>query len=135
MNMTGYFNYPAYFVSAAAYFLLGFVWYSNILFAKAWQKETGVKMSGSKSMPIIPMIGQLISTLLFTLGVYMVVMLGKFSDIKGACIASLSIIAFFILPINSGNLFFTNKKLLFLIDAGYQAVGAIIMTFILVFWK
>jgi Protein of unknown function (DUF1761) len=134
MHTASNFNYLAYFVSAIVYFVIGFAWYSNKKFAKIWSKEAGVKMGG-KSMPIWPMVGQVISSLLYALGVYMVVMLSNSIDIKGATIACLSIIAFFVFPINSGNLFFTGKVKLFLLDAGYQAIGAIVMTLILTFWK
>jgi hypothetical protein len=134
MHISSNFNYLAYFVSAAVYFVIGYFWYSKTLFAKAWQKETGVKMGGKK-MPIMPMVGQIIASLLYALGIYMVVMQSNAYNLKDAVIVSLSIIAFFVFPLNAGNLFFTNKKTLFYIDAGYQAVGAVVMTFILTFWK
>ena len=134
MHASSNFNYLAYFISAAVYFAIGFFWYSNKTFAKIWAKETGVKMGG-KSMPIMPMIGQAVSSLLYALGVYMVVMLSNAYNLKDAVVVSLSIIAFFVFPINSGNLFFTGKRKLFYLDAGYQAIGAIVMAFILTFWK
>jgi hypothetical protein len=65
----------------------------------------------------------------------MVVMLGQFTDIKGAFIAAVSVIGFFVAPINSGNLFFKNKAVLFFIEAGYQSVGAVVVAIILALWK
>jgi hypothetical protein len=85
--------------------------------------------------PAMPMLGQVVSTALFALGIYMLVMLGNFTGARGALTAGLSGIAFFVIPINSGNLFFKNKSLLFLIEAGYQAIGALLIAFILALWQ
>jgi hypothetical protein len=134
MEMQGHFNGWAYVVSGIVYYLIGWLWYSPILFVKPWVKETGVEMGGNKS-PVLPMIGQLVSTFLFVLGVYMVVMLGHFEGVKGGLVAGISIAAFFVLPINSGNLFFKNKVILFWIESGYQAVGSVVCGLILALWK
>jgi hypothetical protein len=134
MEMQGHFNVLAYIVAGIVYFLIGWLWYSPVLFVKPWSRETGVQMGGNKN-PVLPMVGQLVSTFLFTLGVYMVVMLGNFETFGGALVAGLSITAFFVLPINSGNLFFKGKAVLFWIEAGYQTVGSIVCALILALWK
>lgn len=133
MNTAAHFNVLAFIVSGIVYYLIGWLWYSP-LFGKAWAEQTGTKMDGS-TMAGLPMLGQLVATFLLTLGVYMVVMLGGFGDIKGALIAGLSITAFFIIPINAGKLLFLNKSKLFLIDVGYYGIGAIVSAIILAFWK
>jgi hypothetical protein len=137
MNTGSHFNVLAYVVSGIVYFLVGWLWYSNALFAKQWTKETGVHMGQGqgRATVVLPMVGQLVSTFLYTLGISMVVMLGNFADVKGALVAAASIIGFFVLPVNSGTLFFRNKPLLFCIDSGYQAVGAIVLALILALWK
>jgi hypothetical protein len=136
MGSMGHFNILAFIVSGIVYFLIGWLWYSNALFAKPWAKETGVQMGGKQSTPpVLPMLGQLVSSFLYALGVYMVIMLGQFTDVKGALIAAVSVIGFFIAPINSGNLFFKNKAALFFIEAGYQSVGAVVLAIIFALWK
>jgi Protein of unknown function (DUF1761) len=134
MEMQGHFNVLAYIVAGIVYFLIGWLWYSPVLFVKPWSRETGVQMGGKKN-PLLPMLGQLVSTFLFTLGVYMVVMLGHFATFGGALVAGLSITVFFVLPINSGSLFFKSKAVLFWIEAGYQTVGSIVCALILALWK
>ena len=132
--MQGHFNVAAYIVSGIVYYLIGWLWYSPVLFVKPWAQETGVQMGSGKN-PVLPMIGQLVSTFLFVLGVYMVVMLGHFAGVGGGLVAGISIAVFFVLPINSGNLFFKSKAILFWIEAGYQAVGSIVCALILALWK
>jgi hypothetical protein len=134
MDTAAHFNVVAYIASAVVYFVIGYVWYGNAIFGKRWAAETGISMDGG-TFPVLPMIGQLVSTLLYALGVYMVVMLGKFGDPVGAITAGVSIVIFFVVPINAGTLLFIKKPVLFLIDAGYQAIGAIVMAFILALWK
>jgi hypothetical protein len=133
---SSHFNFIAFIVASVVYFLIGWLWYSNVLFSKAWQRETGVAMGGGKATPpVLPMVGQFVSSALFALGIYMVVMLGCFSDVKGALITAVSIIGFFVVPINSGTLFFKNKPVLFFIEAGYQSFSAIVLAMILALWK
>jgi hypothetical protein len=134
MEMQGHFNVWAYIVAGIVYYLIGWLWYSPVLFVKPWSREAGVQMQGGKS-PVLPMICQLVSTFLFVLGIYMVVMLGNFEGVKGGLIAGISIALFFVLPVNSGNLFFKNKVLLFWIESGYQAAGSLVCALILAIWK
>ncbi len=137
MSVNQNFNIAAYITAVIVYYFIGFVWYS-FLFMKAWQKETGIKMESGKFsiwIFIYSMGGQLIMSFLYALGVYMVVMLGNFAGIKGALITSGSIIGFFVIPLNSANLLFANKKILFLIDSGYQSAGAVVMALILTLWR
>jgi len=134
MTSAGGFNILAFVVSVLVYFVLGFFWYSNALFAKPWAAQTGVQMGGS-AMPIVPMAGQLIATILSVFGIYMVVMLGQFAGLKGAFIAGISVVGFFIVPLNSGNLFFKNKPVLFWIEAGYQTICTMVAAVILTLWK
>jgi len=67
--------------------------------------------------------------------VMLVARLHHYTTIHGALVAGLSIIAFFVLPLNSGVLLFRKKTALFFIDVGYRAVGAILLSIVLAFWK
>lgn len=49
-------------VSFVLSFLLGWLWYSPILFGKKWAKGVGVSMSEGSSMPVIAMIAQALGT-------------------------------------------------------------------------
>ena len=125
-----------FIVSGLVYFLIGWIWYTP-LFGKTWAQESGISMTGSRSAAatILPMVGQLVSSFLYALGVYLVLMLGNFYSLKGALIVAASVTAFFALSINSGKLLFNAKPKLYFIDVGYQAVGAVVVALILAFWK
>ena len=127
-------NYIAVFVSAIVYYFIGFIWYT-LLFGKVWAKETGVSMEGQTQPQIWPMIGQFISTLLYTLGVAIFLRFYGTYGITGGIFISALITVFFVLPMNSGNLFFTGKKKLFLLDVCERALGSLVIGVILGVWK
>jgi len=127
-----------YVVSSLVYYLIGALWYTP-LFGKAWAKEVGMDMGGSmegkKGQFLLAMGGQLVSSFLFVLGVYMLLRLGNFYSFGGAMIVGASVGGFFAISINSGKLLFQAKPKLFLIDAGYSIVGAFVTALILAFWR
>ncbi len=127
-----------YIVASIAYFAVGAIWYTP-LFGKAWAKEVGRDMGGSMEGKwgqfVGGMIGQLVSSFLFAAGVYLVIMVGGWYGLGGALKAWASASAFFVLSVNSGKLFFQGRPRLFLIDAGYGIVGALVIALILGFWR
>jgi hypothetical protein len=126
-------NYFAVIVAAIVYFAIGAVWYTP-LFGKLWAKESGVTMGNSPNV-LFPMIGQFISTFLFTVGIaFLVQMMNKTGFLAGI-VTGLAVIIFFIFPINSGTLFFKAKPILFFIEAGYQSIGALVIGIILALWR
>jgi hypothetical protein len=126
-------NYFAIIVSAIIYFAIGAVWYTP-LFGKTWAKESGVAMGNSPSI-ILPMIGQLISTFIFTFGIALLFQMMNKSGLFTGIVTGLGVIVFFVFPINSGTLFFKGKPVLFLIEAGYQAIGAFVIGIIIALWR
>jgi hypothetical protein len=134
--MSGSFAFLPYIVASIVYFLIGWLWYTP-LFGKAWSKEVGVSMGGGSGggAMFLLMLGQLVSSFLYVLGVYMVLMLGKFYSFGGALTVGASVGGCFALSINSGKLLFQSKPRLFFIDAGYAIVGAFVAALILAFWK
>jgi len=124
-----------FIVASLAYYALGAIWYTP-LFGKTWGKEVGHGMGGGIGQTFVwMMLGQLVSSFLYALGVYMVIMLGDFYSFKGAMIAGISVSAFFVLSINSGKALFQGKPVLFAIDAGYNILGAFMIALILAFWR
>jgi hypothetical protein len=129
---TSHFNIIAYIVAVIVYYSIGWIWYAMI-FGKTWAKEKGITMEGSS--PVLPMLGQLAASVLYTLGVYWVVMLGGFSTWMCVLIVGSSVTGFFVIPLLSGSLLFEKKPKLFLIDVGYNLVSTFIMAIILIFWR
>ncbi|MEK6795166.1 MAG: DUF1761 domain-containing protein [Spirochaetota bacterium] len=134
MLVNTHFNVLAFCTAIAAHVVIGLLWYSKLLFAETWAKESSTAREG-KGFPLLSMAGQFISTVLFTLGIYLVVSLGGFYTIKGAALASCIGVICFVLPLNTGTLFFKRKPRLYFIESGYQALGVFVSTFILALWK
>jgi hypothetical protein len=133
MNFFTGINYYAVVVSAIVYYMIGFVWYS-LLFSEIWGKETGVSMKSQAKPQAGPLIGQFISTLLYTFGIAVILRLhGTYGIAAGICIAALVTILF-VIPVHSGNLFFTGKKKLFLLDVCERAIGTLVAGIILGLW-
>jgi hypothetical protein len=121
-------------VCGIIYFGLGALWYTP-LFGKRWAKEVGMKGTGGPGKSFIwLMLGQLVSSVLFAFGIGIVTVLGDFHSLKGALIAAGIVSGFFIIPVNSGKGLFQGKPVLFLIDTGYNALGAFLIALILAFW-
>jgi hypothetical protein len=127
-------NYYAVIVSTIVYYFIGFIWYT-LLFGGIWERETGVSMKSQGKPQLWAMFGQFISTLLFTIGIAIILRLyGTYGITEGIYISTL-ITVFFVIPINSGNLFFTGRKKLFLLDVCERATGSLVIGIILGLWK
>jgi hypothetical protein len=79
-----------YIVASAAYFLLGTIWYMP-LFGRAWSKEVGAGDGSQGGNMAGPMLGQVASSFLFALGIYMIIGIGKLSGLGGALLVGLSV--------------------------------------------
>ena len=134
MNLFADINYFAVVVSAIVYYFIGFIWYT-VLFGEVWGKETGVSMKNQAKPRVWALIGQFLSTLLYAFGIAVILRVyGTYGILEGICVGVLVTI-FFVIPIHSGNLFFTGKKKLFLLDVCERAIGSIVIGLILGIWK
>lgn len=131
INLLTQINFVAVAVSALVYYIIGFLWYSK-LFGTLWAEETGVKMP-DKPVPL-NLIGQFISTFLYTLGVALLMQMTGEVSVKSGIMVALLVTVVFVIPINSGNLFFTNRKKLFLLDVSERALGSVVVGVILGVW-
>jgi hypothetical protein len=57
-------NWLAVVVGAVLSFLLGWLWYSPMLFGKRWAEGVGVELGSASSMPVGAMAAQLVGTFL-----------------------------------------------------------------------
>jgi hypothetical protein len=134
MNLLTGINYPAVLISAAIYYVIGFLWYTK-LFGKIWRKENGMTDEPASKPSPGALIGQFISTFLFTLGIAIIMKLEGVYGITGGVSACVLITVFFVIPINSGNLFFTGKKKLFLLNVVERALGSLVAGIIIGLWQ
>lgn len=127
-------NYPAVVVSTIVYYVLGFLWYT-VFFGDIWRRETGVAEKGPSKPPASSLVGQFISTLLYSFGIAIFLKWNGSHGITDAIFVTVVLTIFFIIPVNSGNLFFTGKKKLFLLDVCERALGSFIVAIIIGIWN
>jgi len=138
-NLFDYINWIAVIVAALAYFALGALWYSKILFATKWigylkidvndpnaKKGMGLMFGGSLLMMFVQSLAiAILAERLHVEGGWLSgVKIGAFT---GCCFSSATI---------GINYLYEKKPLgLFLINAGYAIVGNIIAGIIICSWK
>ena len=128
-------NFLAIFVAAAATFLVGGVWYSPVLFGKAWQRETGLTDTQLKERNPAMVFGPA-----FLLALLMAFNLAAFIGPEatlGFAVAAAFAAGFGWVAFGMGvtYLFEARSFRLWLIDAGYHAVSFTLMGVILGLWK
>ncbi len=63
-EITANVNWLAVIVGAVLAFLLGWLWYSPMLFGKRWAEGVGVELGSANAMPVGAMVAQIIGTIL-----------------------------------------------------------------------
>jgi Protein of unknown function (DUF1761) len=63
-EITANVNWLAVGVGAVLSFLLGWLWYSQVLFGKRWAEGVGVELGGAGAMPIGPIVAQIVGIFL-----------------------------------------------------------------------
>ena len=140
MENFDYLNWPAIAVAALAYFALGSLWYSPLLFVKKWigylkidvndpnaKKGMGVMFGGSFVMMAIQCIA--IAILAERLGIRGEGWMSglKLGALTGCCFCAATV---------GVNYLYEKKPIgLFLINAGYAVVGNIIAGIIICSWE
>ena len=113
-------NWLAILVAAVASMVLGFIWYSPLLFAKAWTREMGSLFASFLSA--------------FTLALVLHGMQAQ--SLHFGLMASFHIWLGFVATVQfTGALFAKQTMKLFAINTGYQLVCYLAMGAILVLWK
>lgn len=131
-------NWPAVAVAAVAYFMIGGLWYSKILFGNAWIKSTGVDMSnpdakkGVGGIMVFTFILELVICIALAVLAYRMMLTGGvMSGIKLGLFTG----AFFCAVVICISYLYQQKpKTLGLIDGGYHVVGNIVAAIILCVW-
>ncbi len=132
-------NYVTVLIAAVVSMVVGFVWYSPVLFAKPWMKEMGYTASSMKNMQkkMAPMYAlSFVASLLMAYVLYhSAVMGGYFLGTSGLTVGLQA--AFwswlgFIMPVQLTDVLFGGKSWkLFFINTGYQLASILAMGFVL----
>lgn len=128
-------NWLAVGAAALSTFLLGGIWYSPVLFGRAWQRETGLSDAQLQQRSLAVVFGTS-----FVLALIMAFNLAAFlqgpPDLAwGMTAGALAGIGWVAMAMGVTYLFEARSMKLFLINAGYHAVSFIIMGAILGVWK
>ena len=128
-------NYLAVLVAAVASFLIGGIWYSPILFARAWMRENGFTEESLKGGNMAMIFGgSFVLTLImaFNLAAFLA---GPTDLVWGMTAGALAGIGWVAFSLGVTYLFERKSFKLFLINAGFHAVSFIVMGGIIGVWK
>ncbi len=139
MGNFDYLNWPAIAVAALAYFVLGALWYSKILFAKRWIADLKIDVNNPDAKKGMGLMfgGSLV--LMFVQCLAIAVIANRLDLIGAGWMSGLKLGAFtggcFSATAVGVNYLYEKKPLsLFLINAGYAVVGNIIAAVIICCW-
>ena len=135
-------NWLAILVASAASMVLGFLWYSPLLFAKAWTREMGydpndkAKMDEMKKSAGPAYAGSFAASLLSAFTLALILHGMRAESLHFGMMASFHIWLGFVATVQfTGALFAKQSMKLLAINTGYQLVCYLAMGAILVLWK
>jgi len=128
-------NYWAVLVSALAFFMIGAIWYSPVLFANSWIKELGITKEEMAKGSMVKTFG--ISFLLMLVMAFnLAAFIGNGMGIQfGATAGALTGIGWVALAIGINYLYERKSFRIWLINAGYMAVSFTVMGAIIGAWQ
>ncbi len=130
-HLFDYINWIAVIVATLAYFVLGALWYSKLLFAKRWIADLKIDVNNPDAKKGMGMMfgGSLV--LMFVQCLALAILAGKIENItatwmSGAKLGALTGCCFSAAAVGVNYLYEKKPVSLFLINAGYAIVGNII---------
>lgn len=132
-------NWLAVPVAGLAYFVLGALWYSKLLFVGSWIKLSGVNANdpNAKKGMAQTMIASLVLMIICSLGIALILArIGATGDwMSGAKVGLLAGLCFSSTGISISYLYEKKPFGLHLINGGYNTVGCIIAGIIIAVWQ
>ncbi len=135
-------NWVAILVAAISTMVVGFLWYSPLLFAKPWMREMGydpndkAKTEEMKKSAGPAYAGSLVASLISAFTLALILHGLRAEDLHFGIMASFHIWLGFVATVQfTGALFMKQSMKLFAINTGYQLVCFLIMGAILTLWK
>ena len=113
-------SWTAVIVGAIAAFLVGWLWYSPMLFGKTWAQGHGVELGSAQSMPVGAMVTQVIGLLLLSWFV-------GITAVESRLLTFVLAVAAFCVLQASGGMFTKKSGAVIGIDVGYWLAAAVIM--------
>jgi len=113
-------SWIAVVVGAVAAFLVGWLWYSPMLFGKKWASGHGIEMDSAAKMPVVAMVSQFVGLFLLSWFVGVTAVESKLLTFI------LAVVAFGVLNF-SGSQFARKPPIVGYVDFGYWIVAAVVM--------
>ena len=135
-------NWLAILVAAISTMVVGFLWYSPMLFAKPWMKEMGydpndkAKMEEMKKTAGPAYVGSFVAGLISAFTLALILHGLRAEDLHFGLMASFHIWLGFVATVQFTGALFTKQSMkLFGINTGYQLVCYLVMGVILTLWR
>ncbi len=128
-------NWIAIVVAAVVQMVVGFLWYSPMLFGNTWLKLSGIKMPSKKPDMTMPMIWMLVGAVVtaFVLSGF-VGYAGAKGLVEGALIGLMAAIGFQVTSHASSVIFEGKPFQLYLLNVGHMVVGMALAGAVLGYW-
>jgi len=129
-------NYWAILVAGAAYFILGALWYSPVIFGKAWTQAVGKsKEELQKGSSALKMIWAFVGSLIIAYGLARILSwTGSYSLTDAIVVSLLAAICFLVTVIGISDSMEVRPMKLYLINIFYNIIGFCIMGIIIGVW-
>ena len=128
-------NWLAITVAAASTFFLGSLWYSPLMFAKRWMKETGITEESAKNTNMVKLFS-LAFILSFVASFFLAMFIGPGAGGGfGAVAGFMAGVGWVFTFMGISYLFEARTLAHFLINAMYSVLGLTIMGFIIGVWQ
>lgn len=133
-DLFSHIHWLAVLAGAAAYWVLGALWYSPVLFSKPWAKMVNLKMDdpdAKKGMPMM-FIGSFLVMFVTSTGLGILSNLLYIADLMHAAKLGLLASVFFSLTSTSISYIYTRKPAgLYAIDGGYHILGTVLAAIVI----
>jgi hypothetical protein len=132
-------NWLAILCAGAAYWVLGYVWYT-LLFGKMWAAEQ-IRHRGDRQAPAgremgAKLVGTFVSNLLAAAAMAYLIKRTAISDLSHALrLAAAAGIGFAGTALTMASIWESKPTRMWMIDVGYNFVGAVVLALILVSWR
>jgi hypothetical protein len=135
-------NWLAILVAAVASMILGFLWYSPLLFAKAWVREMGYDINDKAKMEEMrkgagpAYAGSLVASLISAFTLALILHGMRAENLHFGLMASFHIWLGFVATVQFTSALFSKQSMkLFAINTSYQLVCYLVMGAILTAWR
>jgi Protein of unknown function (DUF1761) len=119
-EITANVNWLAVIVGAVLSFLLGWLWYSPMLFGKRWAEGVGVELGSASAMPVGAMVAQIV-------GIFLLAWLFGVTAGNNALLTIILIVLTIVAFIVSGGMFAKKSTAAIRIEAGYIVAMGVVL--------